>query len=262
MRLQEEEEAEKLDEQKEKSLRYFPFLLHRPPVSPPSLPQLQSHCRWAQAGAVAGPPLLCRAVGERGKNQAFGEEECGTRPGTGSAVREELPIVRWVAVRCQCGARSAVCQGKAVPEPAGRAAPHLPRGEPSCPTHAAFTAPTWPLMVDLGRVASSVLGALLPGRRSDPGLNGSNRTGNGSVRGGEVTPEELSGALVLCGLQTDFQTRLSGLGHGCRWETQPVHGDLTAVQGAEQCWELCPLLGGALLSRLVFHFGWPWYLCS
>ena len=94
MRLQEEEEAEKLDEQKEKSLRYFPFLLHRPPVSPPSLPQLQSHCRWAQAGAVAGPPLLCRAVGERGKNQAFGEEECGTRPGTGSAVREELPIVR------------------------------------------------------------------------------------------------------------------------------------------------------------------------
>lgn len=63
-------------------------------------------------------------------------------------------------------------------------------------------------MVNLGKVSSSALGALLPGRRSNPGLNGSNRTGNWSIRGDEVTPEELSETLVLYVLQRDFQTSL------------------------------------------------------
>lgn len=68
-------------------------------------------------------------------------------------------------------------------------------------------------MGNLGGVSSSVLGALPPGWCSNPGLNGGNRTGNGNV-GDEVTPEELSGALIVDVLQRDSQTGLLGIGRG------------------------------------------------
>lgn len=64
------------------------------------------------------------------------------------------------------------------------------------------------LIVNLGEVSSSLLGALPPGRLSNLGLSGSNRAGNWGIREDEVTPEELFEALVLHVLQEDFQTRL------------------------------------------------------
>lgn len=64
------------------------------------------------------------------------------------------------------------------------------------------------LIVNLGKVSSSLLGALPPGRLSNLGLSGSNRAGNWGIREDEVTPEELFEALVLHVLQEDFQTRL------------------------------------------------------
>lgn len=64
------------------------------------------------------------------------------------------------------------------------------------------------LIVNLGKVSSSALGALPPGRLSNSGLNGSNRTGNWSIREDEVTLEELFETLVLYALKRDFQTRL------------------------------------------------------
>lgn len=87
-------------------------------------------------------------------------------------------------------------------------------------THRAFGALNLSLMVNLGEVSSSVLGALPPGRCSNPELNGSNRTGNGSIRGDEGTPEERSGALILHVLHRGFQTRLPGAGQGWLWETR------------------------------------------
>ena len=111
---------------------------------------------------------------------------------------------------------STVSLRKALSNTDERASSHLLQDELWFGTQAAFRALNPSLTVNLGKVfSSSVLGALPPGRRSNPGLNGSNRTGNGSVRGDEVTPEELSGTLVLYVLQRDFQTRLEGIGHGC-----------------------------------------------
>lgn len=177
MRQQEEEEAQKLHQQKEKSLRYFPFLLCLPVISPTSLSWLQFRCRWPQAGAVTGHHLKSGATlqsfGQRRQGQGFwGGGARGCLPGTGSPVRESV-----------------------FPRPAGLDA------------RAASRARNLPLTGNLGRVPSPARGALPPGRRSDPGLNGRNRTGNGSIRGDEVTPEELSEALVLCLLQRGFQTR-------------------------------------------------------
>lgn len=72
-------------------------------------------------------------------------------------------------------------------------------------------------VLNLGEVSSSVLGALPPGRCSNPGLNGGSRTGNGSIRGGEVTPEEQSGVVTGGVLQRDFQKRLLAVG---LWESR------------------------------------------
>lgn len=89
--------------------------------------------------------------------------------------------------------------------------------ESSCPpprdglgftTQAAFRAPNLPPMVNLGKASSSALGALAPGRWSNLGLGGSNRTGNWSRKGDEVTLEEVAGTPVLHVLQREFQPRL------------------------------------------------------
>lgn len=102
-------------------------------------------------------------------------------------------------------------------------------------------------MVNLGQVSSSVLGALAHGRCSNPGLNGENRAGNGSIRGDEVTPKELSGVLIGDVLQRDFQARFLATGMAVGKQ------DLRTVQGVEQHWQLCPFPAGIFLLRLLYY---------
>lgn len=108
------------------------------------------------------------------------------------------------------------------------------------PTHTELS-----LMVNLGEVSSSVLGALLTWQMFKSWAKWWEQGWKWGFRGDEVTPEELSGVLIEDVLQKGFQARLLAVGQGKQ--------DVRAVQGVQQSWELCPFPGGVFLWRLLYY---------